>query len=136
MDRQHRSLVGSIDFLAASPRQRDSDLSELRRILRETEDHFDWEEAQMEVAGYPELGRHRTDHHRQLQNLQDLCRFVDEGHETLDVEFFSACAQWNFRHIRSMDADFVLFRDDREAWDLQRELHSWEYETLLAAHPD
>jgi len=136
MDRQHKLLVGAIDFLGRSPRQRTSDLVELRRILQEIKEHFDWEETQMLLAGYPELGRHKADHHRQLLNLQDLCKLVDEGHETLDADFFAACSEWNFRHIRSMDADFVLFRDDREAWDLQRELRSWEYEIRLAEHPD
>lgn len=136
MDRQHRSLVASIDFLGAAPRQRSSDLEELRRILLEIEDHFGWEEAQMSLFGYPDAGHHISDHKRQLQNLQDLYKLVDEGHETLDADFFAACREWNLRHIRSMDADFVSFRDDRESWELRRELRSWEYETRLAAHPD
>ena len=136
MDHQHRSIVAAIDFLGSAPRYRTSDLPALRRVLQEIKEHFEWEEAQMAVAGYPDLARHKSDHHRQIQNLQDLYKLVDEGNETLDADFFAACAEWNFRHIRSMDADFVLFRDDREAWDLQRELRSWEYETRLAAHPD
>ncbi len=136
MDRQHRSLVGAIDFLGAAPRQRASDLAELRRILQEIKDHFDWEEAEMLQAGYPDLVHHKSDHHRQLLNIQDLHKLVDAGQEMLDADFFAACREWNFRHIRSLDGDFVLFCNDRESWDLQQELRSWEYESRLAAYPD
>jgi hemerythrin-like metal-binding protein len=136
MDRQHRSIVASIDFLEKAPRYRTSDLPELRRILLEMGEHFHWEEAQMLALGYPDLHRHKSDHHRQMLNLLDLYKLVDEGNETLDADFFVACGEWNIRHIRSMDGDFMLFRDDREAWDLQQELKTWEYETRLASHPD
>ena len=136
LDNQHRSISAAIQYLGSAPRYRISDMPALRRILDEIKEHFEWEESQMELAGYPELARHKTDHHRQLRNLQDLYKLLDEGEETLDADFFAACAEWNYRHIRSMDADFVLFRDDREAWDLQQELRSWEYEIRMAAHPD
>lgn len=136
LDRQHRSVVGSIDFLGSAVRHRASDLVALRRILVEVQEHFDWEESQMLLNGYPDLGRHRADHHRQFLNLKDLIKLVDAGHETLDADFFAACREWNFRHIRSMDADFVLFCEDREAWDLQRELQAWDYVEQLASHPD
>ena len=136
MDNQHRSITASIDFLGSAPRHRATDMPALRRIILEIREHFDWEESQMLETGYPDLGHHKSDHHRQVLNLLDLYKLLDEGNETLDADFFAACREWNFRHIRSMDGDFVLFRDDREAWDLQQELRNWEYETRLAAHPD
>lgn len=136
MDFQHRSIVASIDFLGSAPRYRASDIPALQRVLQEIRDHFEWEESQMAVAGYPDLAHHKSDHHRQLMNLLDLFKLVDEGNETLDTDFFAACREWNLRHIRSLDGDFVLFRDDREGWDLQQELKSWDYETRLASHPD
>jgi hemerythrin len=136
MDRQHRSLVSAIEFLSAGPRKRNTDLVELRRILEEMREHFAWEEAEMADSGYPDLALHRSDHRRQLRNLQDLTKLVDLGHENLDVDFFRACREWNFRHIRSMDGNFALYRLDREAWDLQRELLNWAYETHLATFPD
>ena len=136
LDNQHKSITAAIEFLGSAPRYRASDLPALRRIVGEIKEHFEWEESQMEVAGYPGLVHHKSDHHRQLLNLLDLYKLVDEGEEALDADFFAACAEWNYRHIRSMDGDFLLFRSDREAWDLQQELRSWEYETRLAAHPD
>jgi hemerythrin-like metal-binding protein len=136
MDRQHRSLVGAIEFLAAGPRQRATDLVELRRILDEMRGHFAWEESEMETSGYPDLAIHHSDHHRQLQNLQDLAKLVDLGQQNLDVDFFRACRDWTFRHIRSMDGNFVLYKQDRDAWDLQRELQLWEYAAHMATFPD
>jgi hemerythrin-like metal-binding protein len=136
MDRQHRSLVSAIEFLSEGPRQRATDLVELRRILAEMSEHFAWEEAEMAASGYPDLASHRSDHRRQQRNLQDLSKLVDLGHENLDVDFFMACRDWNFRHIRSMDGNFVLFTMDREAWDLQRELQAWEYSAHLSTFPD
>jgi|GEM_PF-2161366 len=136
LDGQHRSLVSALEFLSAAPRQRERDLVELRRILDEMRDHFAWEEAEMAAARYPDLAMHRSDHRRQLGNLQDLAKLVDLGHEDLDVDFFLACRDWNFRHIRSMDGNFALFVQDREAWDLQRELQAWEYSAHLATFPD
>jgi len=132
IDRQHRSMVDGFRFLRTAPRRHDHDVKELRRILGEVEAHFSWEEAQMEKTEYPDKNRHSKDHQAQLSNLLDLLKYVDEGHEQLDEDFFQACIGWTERHIRSLDADFVEFLTDRESWDLQQDLKAWEYQDHFA----
>jgi hemerythrin len=90
----------------------------------------------MDKTEYPDKKRHAIDHSLQLSNLKDLLKYVEEGHERLDEDFFLACLGWTDRHIRSLDADFVLFLSEREAWDLQQELKAWEYEDLFAEMAD
>lgn len=126
IDSQHRSLVDSFAFLRKAPRRRDSDLAELRRILSEMRSHFDWEEGAMSDCAYPDRAKHGADHRRQFENISDLCKLVQEGHEVIDLSFFDACMTWNHRHIESMDADFVQYRNEREIWDLRRELEEWD----------
>lgn len=135
MDRQHGNLCESFAFLGQAPRNRWLDIPELKRIMAEMSDHFEWEEKEMEEAGYPDLARHRADHRRQLANLHDMILLVEAGSEMLDSVFFHACEQWNFRHIRGQDSDFSLFRLDRETWDIQRELRSWDLERRMEAIP-
>jgi hemerythrin len=127
MDRQHHSLSELFRSLAAAPRGREADLAGLVGIVSELHEHFAWEESQMRILGYPDLSAHRSDHRRQEMNLHDLEKLVQEGGEILDVDFFSACQGWLWRHVRSMDKDFAQFRDEREIWDLRRELREWEY---------
>lgn len=136
IDRQHRSMVDGFRFLRCAPRRHATDLKELGRIVDEVGSHFVWEEAEMEKAEYPDSKRHSKDHALQLANLRDLLKYVDEGCEQLDEDFFLACIGWTDRHIRSMDADFALFLTDRESWDLQQDLKSWEYEDQLAQFAD
>ncbi len=131
LDRQHRSILDGLQFLREAPRLRESDVAELHRCLAEIKAHFAWEESELDRVGYPDKIRHKVDHERQVANLEDLLKYVDEGHERLDEDFFQACLAWTERHIRSMDADFVLFLKQRECWDLQQELRAWEYEEHL-----
>jgi hemerythrin-like metal-binding protein len=128
IDRQHRSMVDGFRFLRTAVRRHEQDVKELRRILGEVEAHFSWEEAQMEKTEYPDKNRHSKDHYAQLSNLKDLLKYVDEGHEQLDEDFFLACLGWTERHIRSLDADFVQFLTDRDTWDMQQDLKAWEYQ--------
>ena len=136
LDRQHRSMLDGFEFLRRAPRRHAFDVAELQRILGEVRSHFIWEESQMAKTEYPELKSHAKDHHLQLANLTDLLKYVETGHERLDEDFFQACLKWTERHIRSLDADFVLFVSDRESWDLQQELKAWAYEDQLAQLAD
>ena len=136
IDRQHSSMVEGFRFLRSAPRRHRTDVVELKRIVEEVRDHFVWEEAEMACVDYPEKKRHSKDHEAQLSNLLDLLKYVEEGQEQLDEDFFQACLGWNERHIRSMDADFVQFAFDRESWDLRQELANWEYEGQLARFAD
>lgn len=136
MDRQHRSMMDGFLFLRRAPRRHEFDVRELHRLLGEVAAHFEWEESQMAKIEYPDKKRHGIDHAAQLSNLRDLLKYVEEGHERLDEDFFLACMGWTERHIRSLDADFVLFLSDRESWDLQQELKAWEYEARFAGMPD
>jgi hemerythrin-like metal-binding protein len=136
MDRQHRSMMDGFEFLRRAPRRHASDVRELHSILGEVQAHFEWEESQMSKTQYPDKARHGVDHALQLSNLRDLLKYVEEGHERLDEDFFLACLGWTDRHIRSLDADFGLFLSDREAWDLQQELKAWEYEERFSEMAD
>lgn len=136
MDAQHRDLLEGLRKLRRSPRHGEQDARELRGIVEAVRSHFAWEDSEMEAAGYPDRKRHIKDHRNQLANLSDLLKFVEQGHEPLDVDFLLACEGWTARHVRSMDAEFARFLADRETWDLQDELKAWEYESLMAALPD
>lgn len=136
MDAQHRALLESLKQLRRSARHIEQDARELRAIVEAVRSHFVWEDAEMEATGYPDRKRHIKDHQNQLANLSDLLKFVEQGHEPLDVDFLLACEGWTARHVLSLDAEFARFLADRETWDLQEELKAWEYEGLLATLPD
>lgn len=136
MDAQHRAMLESLSRLRSSPRDPGRDAILLHAIVEDVRSHFAWEDAEMEAAAYPDRKRHFKDHHSQLANLSDLLKFVEQGHQPLDVDFLLACEGWTARHVQSMDAEFARFLADRETWDLQEELKAWEYEGLMAALPD
>ena len=93
IDRQHRSMVDGFRFLRCAPRRHASDLKELARIVDEVRSHFVWEEAEMAKAEYPDTKSHSKDHDLQLANLRDLRKYVDEGNEQLDEDFFRAAEE-------------------------------------------
>jgi hemerythrin-like metal-binding protein len=136
MDRQHRSLAELFRSLAEGAHDRDSDLAILATIEIQLHEHFAWEESQMRIAGYPDISSHRSDHRRQEMNLRDLEKLVREGGEALDQAFFHACQEWLGRHVRTMDREFAQYRDERELWELRRQLRDWEYSERLESVPD
>jgi len=130
MDRQHRTLIDGIAFIASSVRRRDRDIIEWKRLLEEIEAHFVWEEGEMERVGFPDLEVHREDHLRQAANLREHLGNIEDGC-LLDRDTFDAIAVWNVRHINSKDREFVEFVSDPEVWQMRRELREWEDELFL-----
>lgn len=130
LDRQHQSLAEGISFLARGPRRKERDLVEWARFLEEIRAHFEWEEAEMERQGYPDVRKHRQDHRRQLANLMGYEKDVQEG-SVLEPEIYEAMGAWNVRHIHGQDRDFVDFLLEHEVWQTRRELQELESELFL-----
>jgi len=130
LDRQHQSLAEGIAFLARGPRRKERDLAEWARFLQEISAHFEWEEAEMERQGYPEVRKHRRDHRRQLANLKGYEKDLQDG-SVLEPEIYAAMGAWNLRHIHGQDRDYVEFLDEHDVWQTRRELQELESELFL-----
>jgi hemerythrin-like metal-binding protein len=107
VDHEHQVLIGLINELhAALGTDRTSGRIEefLGEIYARISAHFALEEKDMQARRYPQLGVHKADHERLLDDIREI---MDEQSErgVLDDKVFSdRLAAWFGDHFRTHDA--------------------------------
>ena len=103
LDDDHKSLIAIINRIAESLENADGDgvvQQSLTALLRYTEYHFGREEAVLRAVGYDNLGHHRVEHQRFIQDLQELrADFVQLDDETQKRRLLDFLKDWLTHHI-------------------------------------
>jgi len=118
LERQHQSMVGAINRLAAAIEAGESQAEARRAIsflLVYVATHFKDEEELMAEAGYPDLEAHRRKHDfctRKIDDLLELHRTGQPGVLGELVRFFS---YWLKEHFETADRALAAFLRARAA---------------------
>ncbi len=107
VDHEHRRLIELINDLHASLRETAGD-DEVAAFLGELHAriaaHFALEETLMREADYPELGPHKADHERLLDDIREIMDNHERGRYAHYEQVLSAhLRDWFARHFRDMD---------------------------------
>ncbi len=108
VDHEHKELIELINRLYAELVRSQSRHSASRffgDLLKGISAHFALEERIMRDRGYRQLGAHKRDHERLLDELRDMMDAYEQA-ETVDVlELAPQLDQWFSRHFRTHDAE-------------------------------
>ena len=103
LDDDHKSLIAIINRISESHESGDTNgvvQQSLTALLRYTEYHFGREEAVLRAVGYENLNHHRDEHHRFIQELQDLrADFVQMDDATQKQRLLDFLKDWLTHHI-------------------------------------
>lgn len=112
VDHEHKELIGLINAVhAALGADRSSDRIEecLGEIYARVSAHFALEEKDMRAHGYPELGQHKADHERLLDDIRDIMDEHAESGVLDDQAFANRLAAWFGDHFKTFDARLHSF---------------------------
>jgi hemerythrin-like metal-binding protein len=107
VDHEHQALIGLINELhAALGTDRTSEGIEefLGEIYARISAHFALEEKDMRAHRYPELGVHKADHERLLDDIREIMDEQSERGVLDDGVFSDRLASWFGDHFRTHDA--------------------------------
>jgi hemerythrin len=106
IDRQHRNMVEIINDLWVAWRQKQPCthlLELLAQLVRYTEEHFAYEQEQMEEAGFEGLDEHRFQHDVLLGEIRRIRRQGRGCDGLIDEDFFEYLRRWYADHTRDLD---------------------------------
>lgn len=107
IDHEHRELVDLVNTAAAAilERRPDTDIDRaFGDLFRAISAHFALEEEQMRRADYDELGAHKSDHERLLDELRDLMDSAPAQPDDAAERLIRALEAWFSNHFRIHDA--------------------------------
>lgn len=109
IDRQHRrivDLINDLDRLVGLPDARQGVERVLYDLVDYTESHFDFEEALMERAGYPELDGHHHLHRQFTFHLEALRQRHLAGEDVVEP-LLRMLEKWLLNHILEEDLAYT-----------------------------
>jgi len=107
IDHEHRELVDLVNTAAAAILEcrPDTDIDRaFGDLFRAISAHFALEEEQMRRADYDELGAHKSDHERLLDELRDLMDSTPAQPNATAERLTRALEAWFSNHFRIHDA--------------------------------
>jgi len=109
IDAQHRRIVDYINEVEAldSTIDKEEKLSEILTLLVDyTLSHFEFEEALMEEAEFPELVEHQLTHSAFKNQIELLRQRLTNGEDIANV-LYDVLKQWLIGHIREDDSSYA-----------------------------
>lgn len=107
VDHEHQELVELVNIAAAAilERRPDTDIDRaFGDLYRAISAHFALEEEQMRQARYDQLGTHKSDHERLLDELRDLMDAAPDTPDAAADRLTHTLEHWFADHFRVHDA--------------------------------
>jgi hemerythrin-like metal-binding protein len=107
VDHEHRELIDLINTLHEELVAKKSDLTVegfFGDLFRAISAHFALEERFMREKSYDQLGQHKTDHERLLDEIRDLMDGTGAGDVASQAELAERLDAWFSRHFETHDA--------------------------------
>ncbi len=96
--------VQFIDALNAVSTAADGDMvALLTRLSAHCDEHFGFENQQMEESGFPPIGCHLGEHEMVQETVREVLRRAEAGEPQFARNLGPALAQWFGQHARTMD---------------------------------
>lgn len=112
LDSQHQRLVFLLNELHDSMRAgKGTEVlgATLNALIDYTTYHFESEEKLCELAGYPDLDKHRAEHQKLVRQVSELRGKFQEGSLLLSVEVLQFLKNWVTEHITHSDSDYARY---------------------------
>lgn len=109
LDLEHREIIEDTNELywaIVEKQDRETLLSILDRLIRNTFDHFRHEEQLFEDCSYPRFREHKTHHEYLRKLLMELKKCI---HLTLGYYLLCYCIEWWIVHILSQDKKYIPY---------------------------
>lgn len=109
IDAQHRQLFTMVNELHSALEAQASETSLmllLNELSRYAYEHFDYEEAMQEKAGYQKLNEHIIEHNNLRNSVVNFHERFTRGEVKLDLEIFNFLVNWLLNHVLVADKDF------------------------------
>ena len=101
IDDHHIQFVEALNAVSGAA---ESDLVPLlARLAAHCDEHFGFENRQMEESGFPPIGCHLGEHEMVQQTVREVLRRVEAGEPQFAKNLGPALAQWFENHARTMD---------------------------------
>jgi hemerythrin-like metal-binding protein len=116
MDDQHAILMDTINELRLALVHgcgQEKVSEHLDRLIEFTRMHFWSEEKLMEQSGFPDLARHRTEHHRMLAKLQQSSHSLQHGEGPQMRAMLRALRNGYIEHIERLDRKYGPWLNER-----------------------
>jgi hemerythrin len=107
LDHEHRELIDLVNRTAGTILEDCVGVETSKRfgdLLRAIGAHFALEERQMREARYDQLGEHKADHERLLDQLRDIMDTVDQAPGEMAQHLVATLEAWFTRHFSTYDA--------------------------------
>ena len=101
IDDHHIQFVEALNAVSGAS---ESDLVPLlTRLAAHCDEHFGFENRQMEESGFPPIGCHLGEHDMVQQTVREVLRRAEAGEPQFAKNLGPALAQWFDNHARTMD---------------------------------
>lgn len=101
IDDHHIQFVEALNAVSGAA---DSELVPLlTRLATHCDEHFGFENRQMEESGFPPIGCHLGEHEMVQQTVREVLRRAEAGEPQFAKNLGPALAQWFDNHARTMD---------------------------------
>ena len=101
IDDHHIQFVEALNAVSGAA---ESDLVPLlTRLAAHCDEHFGFENRQMEESGFPPIGCHLGEHEMVQQTVREVLRRAEAGEPQFAQNLGPALAQWFDNHARTMD---------------------------------
>jgi hemerythrin len=107
VDHEHRELIDLINRLHGELSSRNADAAVsafFGDLLRGISAHFALEEKFMRQRAYDQLGAHKTDHERLLDDIRDIMDEFEDSATVDHVKLAKRLDDWFSRHFETHDA--------------------------------
>lgn len=124
IDNQHQELVNMLNrlFVAVAQREGNKAIGGILEALRSyTKTHFSLEERLMQQANYPNLEAHKQEHHKLIEQLDQLCKKHLTEEKPIYFEVLRFLKTWLKEHIKGVDSRYSAALHESgfsfEAWE-------------------
>ena len=101
IDDHHVQFIDALNALSDAPDAKMVAL--LTRLAAHCDEHFGFENRQMEESGFPPIGCHLGEHDMVQQTVREVLRRAEAGEPQFAKNLGPALAQWFDNHARTMD---------------------------------
>jgi len=109
IDRQHSGLFELVNELHAAMMKGQAQgvtAPLLKKLVKYTEEHFNFEERAMETTRFPGLAAHRAHHNDLTRQVKDFMARYDRGDATISVDLLRFLGDWLTKHILHEDKEY------------------------------
>ncbi len=111
IDKQHSEMANILNILHTTLGTDQYDKAKMycKELVITLREHLDTEENYMKDNKYPNFISHKLEHDRFMKKVEDFCRKVETGNETVNLEFLNSAKKWLFNHLAINDKKLGAF---------------------------